>query len=109
MLAGRFWKVVLRSCHRPGRSWSEQNCAFGALLRPGQKPIVKVDNGGDGYFRAKAAVPCLTSFGGFMPNQPQPQSSNFRKHYRRLHVTDCPKGGMPNCTPGFPTPIALKY
>jgi hypothetical protein len=37
------------------------------LLRPGQKTycaIVKVDNGGEGHFRAKAAIPCLTSFRG---------------------------------------------
>jgi hypothetical protein len=108
---GRHWLVVLRSLHTRAQLVREK-CAFGALLRPGQKTycaIVKVDNGGDGHFRAKAAVPCSTSFGGFMPDQPQTQSSNFRKHYRRWHVTNFPKGGMPNCTPGFPTPFAWTY
>jgi hypothetical protein len=55
-----------------GRSWSEQKCAFGALLRPRQQTYcadLKVDNGGNGHFQAKAVVPCLTSFGGFMPDQ----------------------------------------
>jgi hypothetical protein len=111
MLASRHWLVVLRSCHIIGRNWSEQNCAFGALLRPGQKTccaIVKVDNGGDGHFRAKAALSCLASFGGFMPDQPF-ASSNIRKHYRRWHVTNFPKGGMSKCTPGFPTPFAWTY
>jgi hypothetical protein len=44
-----------------------------------------------------------------MPDQPQTQSSNFRKHSRRWHVTNFPKGGMSNCTPGFPTPFAWTY
>jgi hypothetical protein len=68
---GCHWLVVLRSCHLLGRSWSEQNCTFGALLRPDQKTycaIVKVDHGGDGHFQAKAAVSCWTSFGCFMPD-----------------------------------------
>jgi hypothetical protein len=72
-------------------SWSEQKCAFGALLRPGQQTyrgVLKVDSAGDGRFQAKAAVPWLTSFGGFMPDQPQTQSPNFFKHYRRWHVTN---------------------
>jgi hypothetical protein len=78
--------MVLLSCHILGRSWA---AAFGALLRLGQQnncAILKVDNGGDGHFQAKAAVPCLTSFGGLMPDQSQTQSSSFCKHYRRWHV-----------------------
>jgi hypothetical protein len=104
--------VVLRFCHILGRSWSEQKCAFGALPRPGRQTycaIVKVDNGGDGHFQAEAAVQCLTSFGGFLPNQPQTQSSKFCKHYQHWHVTDFLTGGMSICTPGFPTPLACKY
>jgi hypothetical protein len=69
---GRHWLLYLRSCHILGRSWSEQKCAIGALLRPGRQAycaIVKVDNGGDGHFQAKAAVPCLAGFGGFMHDQ----------------------------------------
>jgi hypothetical protein len=100
--------MVLRSCHILRRSWSEQKYAFGALLRPGQQTycaILKVDNGGDGHFQAKAAVPCLSSFGDFMPDQSQTQSSNFCKHYRRWHVWQIFfQGGMSNFTPGFPTP-----
>jgi hypothetical protein len=104
----RHWLVVFRFLHILGRSWSEQNCAFGALLRPGQQTvcaIVKVDNGGDGHFQAKAAVQCLISFSGFLPDQPQTQSSNFCKHYQCWQVTDFPKG----VPPGFPTPLASKY
>jgi hypothetical protein len=89
---GRHWLVVLRFCHILGRSWSEQKCAFGALPRPGQQTycaIVKVDNGGDGHFQAKVTVQCLTSFGGFLPDQPQTQSSSFCKHCQRWHVTYC--------------------
>jgi hypothetical protein len=44
-----------------------------------------------------------------MPDQPQPQSSNFRKHYRHWPVTNFPECGMSNCTPGFPTPFARTY
>jgi hypothetical protein len=109
---GRHWLVVLRFCHVLGRSWSEQMCAFGALPRPGRQiycAIVKVVNGGDAHFQAKAAVRCLTSFGGFLPDQPQTQSFNFCKHYQRWHVTNFPSGGMSNCTPGFPTLLACKY
>jgi hypothetical protein len=87
-------------------------CAFGALPRPGRQincAIVKVNNGGDAHFQAKAAVQCLTSFGGFLPDQPQTQSSNFCQHYQRWNVTDFPSGGMSNCTPGFPTLLACKY
>jgi hypothetical protein len=107
----RDWLVVLRSCHKLARSWSEQKCAFGALLRSGQQTycaIVKVSIGGDGHCQAKAAVPCLTSFGGFMPDQTQTQSSSFCKHYRRWHVTDFSYGGNSTCTPGFPT-LACKF
>jgi hypothetical protein len=56
------------------------------LLWPGQQTycaIGKIEHGGDGHFQAKAAVPCSTSCGGFMPDQPQTQSSNYCKHYRR--------------------------
>jgi hypothetical protein len=52
-----------------------EKCAFGALLRPGQQTYcdaVKVENGGDGHFQANAEVPCLTSFGGFMPDNLRP-------------------------------------
>jgi hypothetical protein len=68
---GHRWLVVLRFYHILGRSWSEEKCAFGALLRPGQQTrcaIVKIGNGGDGHFQVKAAVQCLTSFGGFLPD-----------------------------------------
>jgi hypothetical protein len=116
---GRHWMMVLRSCHILGRSWSEQKCAEGALLRPGQQTycaILKLNNGGDGHFQAKAAVPCLTSFGGFMPYQSQSQSrphpqilpnhqvfaSTMDAGMRQIFF----QGGMSNGTPGFPTPYA---
>jgi hypothetical protein len=103
------WLVVLRFCHILGRSCSEQKCTFGALPRPGRQTycaVVKVDNGGDGHFQAEAAVRCLTSFGGFLPDQPQTQSSTFCKHYQHWHVAEFPTGGMSICTPGFSTPLA---
>jgi hypothetical protein len=60
-------------------------------------------------FSGKSGGSVLDQLWCFMPDQPQTESSIFRKHYRRWHVTKFPKGGMSNCTPGFPTPFGWTY
>jgi hypothetical protein len=47
------------------------------------------------------AVLCLINL---KPNHP-----NSGQRYRRWNATDFPKGGMSNCTLGFPTPLACEY